>query len=154
MWLGRFERPLPIRCRGAFHSYSAREGSSGVRVVVRSDPRFDVVAAPCLDRLAQAHSELGDVSGILKVRERGEFEGRPFVSFQCEVLGGGEALLTRLGETRTTLNHATALTAIDLLSRPLCEAHQRVDSRTSEGFCLGGLLWGNVVVSADGTPIG
>jgi len=144
MWLGRFEEPLPLRCRGRFHLYTARDRGAPVVVVVPADPLPGAACEASLDRLAAAHSRIRSPR-VASVHEAGRFEDRPFVAFACDAVLDGEALIGRLGERAIRVPYAEAMTAVDHLTSALDAAHRLAPPST-----LGAIAWGNVLVTAAG----
>jgi hypothetical protein len=142
-WLGRFDAPLPVRCRGRFHLYAAHAADRRVLVIVPAQGFANASTAQCLERLAGAHRALSDVPGILPLHEHGEAAGQPFVALGCDAVADGEWLVARAGELGAKLEHRDGLAVIDRLSGALAAAHER-------GFCLGSLAWSNVVLDAGG----
>lgn len=151
MWLDRFEAPLPLRCRGAFHLYAATQQNDRVVVVVPADPLPSTTASRCLDRLFAAHRSLDGAPTIARARERGDSAGRPFCSFTLDAIADGETLVQRLADTRTRATHAESLTVAAILSAGLAAAHAKRDPTTDAPLCLGAIGWSNVLIASDGT---
>ncbi len=150
MWLGRYEEPLPLRCRGPFHAYAARQDGEGVVVVIPGDPLPGPAAAGCLERLGRAHRVLDGTDGIVRFREAGRFEATPFVAFTCDAACDGEALIARLADAGARVTYAEAMAAVDRITAGLAEAHDRVDPEDDAPLVLGAFSWANVIVDRQG----
>lgn len=95
-WLGRFERPAPIRRMGAFHLYRAFADGSP-RVVAISRPEVDPDRAR--DIVAQVVRVHGSVQhpAVPPVAERGRLDDLYYVAFACEALCDLESVIEQLG---------------------------------------------------------
>lgn len=148
MWLGRFEAPLPLRCRGKFHLYRATENGEARVVVVAADGLPGRNAGDCLQRFGAAHAALRG-EGIARFCEAGQFEETPFVSFACDAVMDVEAVISRLAETHTKIEYAEAMAAVLLVAAALERAHS-VPVADGGPFVLGAFGWSNVLISRDG----
>ncbi len=144
-WLGRYEVPLPIRCRGAFHLYSTRERAGGEpRTIVVPAPHAAMdAAARSLAALASAHGAL--VGGVAPVAEHGVHEALPFVALACDAACDGEAIIAHLGETRTRVAYPEAMAVVDAMTSAILAAHE-----APAPAVLGALSWANVLILRDG----
>ena len=149
MWLGRYDTPMPLRCRGRFHAYAAEQAGERVVVVVPGDPLADGAFAPCLEHLGAAHGAV-QAPSIVPLREVGRFGEQPFAAFTCDAVLDGEQLIARLGEAATRVDYAEAMAAVDRLASALAAAHGAIDPITRAPCVLGALAWANVLVGRDG----
>ncbi len=161
-WLGLYTSPLAIRCRGAFHLYSARteprteasaeprDAGGGGRLVVASAPGADrSLARQSLAKLAAAHRAIS--GGALPiVREEGEHDGTSFVAFEIDPVCDGESAIALLGAAKARTPYAEAIAVVDRLGRAIEAAHGARDPSTGKPCAFGGLAWANVVVATDG----
>ncbi len=150
IWLEQFTAPTPIRCRGSFHLYAARQLSSREPrlVIVIAQHANRAVATRRLRQLAAAH-RLIQRGAFPPLAECGECRGQAFVSFAIAPLCDGEHAIGRLGETRTRVPYAEAMGVVEHLGSSLEAAHGTQDAQ-GRGLALGGMGWANVVIAADG----
>lgn len=150
-WLGRFESPLPIRCRGSFHAYLTQEVASGEpRTVIVPAPQANLDAARArLDRYGRAHLALsGDV--FPEVAESAPHAEEPFVALAVDAPWDGETVMGRLGDSGIRVTYAEAAGFVDRISGALERAHAIIDPETDRPFALGHLCWSNVLIGRDG----
>jgi hypothetical protein len=142
-WLGRYERPFPIRSRAAFHVLAARRDGER-RVVIVGGPRADRArVASALDALADAHARI-DHPLVPKI-ERGEHDGAPFAELACDAIADGFEVLRAIADTGRKIQYGQG----DWLFTSLREAMQAAHRA---GICLGRVSYGNYLFSPDGSP--
>src|SRR5687768_10178078 len=127
LWLGRYERPLPIRARGSFHILRARLPSGVVRTVVTPGPRADLVRAA--DALAE----------IERVHE-----------LAFDAVADGTELVRLLADTNQKIDYPQADALIVEMRETLQAAHAVTDPETGEPPCIGRLTYGNLLLARDG----
>lgn len=151
-WLGRFESPLPIRCRGSFHAYLTHEVASGEpRTVIIPAPHASVDAArERLDRYGAAHARLSG-EGLPPVAESAPRAEQPFVAFAIDAPWDGETVMARLGESGMRVSYAEAAGFVDRVSSTLERAHAILDPHTDRPFALGHICWSNILIARDGS---
>lgn len=96
-WLGRFDRPAPIRRMGRFFLYrAALDGNP--RVVAISRPELDPAQArEMVDEAIAVHGAV-DHPAVPRVAEHGQVGDLVYVSFACDALCDLECVLENLGE--------------------------------------------------------
>jgi hypothetical protein len=151
MWLGHYETPLPIRCRGSFHTYAARDHASGApHLIIVPAPQTPVQAArEKLARLASAHEVLGGDS-IPPLATNGAQNEFPYVALACDAVCDGEAMIQQLGETGQRVTYTEAVVVVDCIARALDRAHTTIDPEIGAPYTLGALSWANVFIGARG----
>src|SRR5262245_12696881 len=92
-WLGRYERPTPIRRRGAFHLASTKRAGDGRPcVVLVPGPDADPArAAEAFARIELAHNAVLDAC-VPQVTARGTFQGMPYLELGCDAVMDGVEL--------------------------------------------------------------
>lgn len=97
LWLGRFERPVPIRRMGVFFLYRAwRDGAP--RVVAVSRPELDPVRARAMiDEVVDVHQRCRHPA-VPAVAEQGRVDDLCFVGFACDAVVDLEGVLESLGD--------------------------------------------------------
>lgn len=147
-WREGLRDPHPIRCRGAFHLYSAKAMDESPRVVVVAAPDADGPGAQrCLAELARAHSLVVDP---LFPEPDSQDGAQPFVVLRCSAVCDGEHLIQRLSETGRRFGYAEAIAFVRILGDGLTAAHQTIDPQTGRPLVLGSVCWSNFLFSADG----
>ncbi len=148
--IGRYRSPMPIRCRGALHLYSARDG--------HSDRLHVIVMAPRLPS-TEARVRLGNLARVqrLVAGDRvpavvdAELEGpTPWVALDCD----GVADLEHVGEFvlqgGDKVDYERGSSLGKLVMETLAACHRIRDPKSGRPVCLGSLAAANLLFAADG----
>ena len=150
-WRERFAELKPIRKRGAFHLYTARcvrTDQARLLVLPADDTRRDQ-ARERLRALHDAHARVRHPA--LVQSELAGFGDQPFVSFAVAAQCDGEAIISALADAQQRVPYAQAMAVVEHLGSGLIAAHGARDA-SGQPLALGGMAWGNVIISTDGTP--
>jgi hypothetical protein len=150
LWLGRYERPLPLRSRGSFHLVSARLPTGEARVVMIPGPRADVArVAEALSEVERVHRLLRHplVPGVARLDRAGT---TPFLELDFDAVADGSELLHLLADTNQKIDYPQADALIVQIREALQTAHAVTDPRTGRPLCLGKLTYGNLLFSRTG----
>ncbi len=150
LWLESFHSPVPIRCRGALHFYSARDAATDAPRVVVMAPRLPLVEArERLQGLARLHrlaagEHVPEVSGAALDCDT------PWVALDCDAIADQEALsdFVRQGGQKPDMERASVIgkTVMETLSR----THRVKDPETGHPVVLGSLAAMNLLFSSSG----
>lgn len=150
-WLGRYERPLPIRSRGAFHLVSATRSSDAKACVV-------VVPSPFAGRApaAEVFEEIERVHGLLdhpiipRVTARGRAGRIPYLELDCDATMDGVEVHERLEDGLCRVPLAFADGFITSLLDGMTSAHAVTDALRGRAVCVGHLSMANVLFARSG----
>lgn len=150
-WLDRYEHPLPIRSRGAFHLVSAtRTADARPCVVVVPSPFAGAApAAEVLREIQRVHGLL-DHPAIPPVTAIGEAGGAPYLELDCDATMDGVELLEHLTDAGCKVPLAFADGFITHLRRALASAHARTDPASGGPVCMGRISAANILFARSG----
>ena len=150
-WLHRYQRPEPIRSRGAFHVVSAERGRDGAPcvVLVPGHRAAAGAAAAAFEEIERVHRLLGHPR-IPPVTARGTADGTPYLELGCDAFIDGVDVHDLLGDAEEKMPLAFADGFITSLREALESAHAVTDPRTKQPVCLGRLSRANVLFSRRG----
>ncbi len=152
-WLGRFQDPRAIRCRGLLDVYTCREVEDlepRLVLIGNSEADSDMVCQ-ALDAIAQAHELVVDPL-IPRVDERGRIGTIEYLSLHCDAeidLERGFQLLASTGEKA---QQGVGMCMMNMVHTALIKAHAVTNPSTGQSYALGSLAWSSFLLSADGTP--
>ena len=149
-WMGSFASPVPIRCRGPVHLYSAQSRQTGRGVVVVVAPRLSASEARArLERLARLHRLLASdhVPGVAGADIDSEM---PWVALDCDAVADMETVADCARQTGDKLDMERAAVLGKTLMEALAEVHRTRDPETGRLLCLGSLGPSNVLFGAGG----
>lgn len=151
LWLGRHRSPIPIRCRGPLHFYSARDDITDRLSVVVVAPRIPEREARLrLAGLARTHKLVAGphVPGVVEEALDGP---TPWVALDCDAVADLETVrdFVREGGDKPPLVQASVLSKI--MMDTLARCHLARDPVSQRPVCLGAIAAGNILFASDGT---
>jgi hypothetical protein len=148
-WVGNYFGPVPIRCRGGLHFYSARDAARRLRVVVMAPRLPPEEARGRLAGLARVHRlvEGEHVPGVVDESLEGPL---PWVALDCDAVADFETLtdFVRQGAEPPPFELSSAVGKT--IMETLCRGSRTRDPDSLEPICLGSLSPGNLLFGADG----
>ena len=101
-----------------------------------------------LEQVARFHTRI-EHPHVPRVFRAGDFEGTPFIEFDCPATIDGTDVLRLLSETQRTLPHGAANALIVSLHDALGAAHRGQDDQ-GQPLCIGRLSAGNILFAPEG----
>lgn len=148
---GRYVDLLPIRSRGAFQLLSARRATDGERRVVVLPGRLADPArvGEALAEVARVHAVI-DHPGVPRVTAQETIDGTPTLELACDGVIDAIELWRLLADQERVVPYEAADGFIVGLRKILQAAHRARDAATGNGFCLGRISLGNVLLGREG----
>ena len=149
-WMGNFHSPVPIRCRGALHFYSARDSDTDKLGVVVTAPRLPRAEARArLSSLVRSHRLVAG-EAVPDVLAEAVDADPPWIALDCDAIADLEALsdFVRQGAEKPdfVLTSVVGKTVMETLAR----THGIQDPETRRPVVLGSLAAMNLLFAANG----
>lgn len=149
-WIGSFGSPVPIRCRGPLHLYTARHGSRDKPALVVMAPNLPVEEArEQLGELARLHRLVAS-EHVPDVLVADVEANPPWVALDCDAVGDVETLTDYIRQTGEKVDIVLATALGKTIIETLIRVHETRDPRTARPVCLGALAPSNIVFGPDG----
>lgn len=150
-WLDRYEHPLPIRSRGAFHILSAARSSDRKPCVIVAPSRSsdDGVAVTMLQEIRRVH-DLLDHPMIPKVTALESTGGAGFLELDCDATMDGVDVHDLLRGAPCQVPVACADGFLTVLHQTMRSAHAVLDPVLGRAVCLGRLSLANLLFARSG----
>lgn len=148
--LARFAQVVPLRCRGAFHTYAAHADGAPRLVIVPSPSACPRASAASVSALVAAHARVAGPA-FPPLAAWSADPHAAYAAFAIDPVGDGERAIALLGEARMRVSYREAMGMVEHLGRALELAHAGCHAHGAP-LALGGMGWANVLLARDGTP--
>jgi hypothetical protein len=149
-WMGNFHSPVPIRCRGALHFYSARDADTDKLGVVVTAPRLPRAEARArLSSLVRSHRLVAG-EAVPDVLAEAVDADPPWIALDCDAIADQEALSDFVRQGAEKPDFVLASVVGKTVMETLARTHGIQDPETRRPVVLGSLAAMNLLFAANG----